>query len=48
MCVALNDKCDSEAAIERYDQALRIKPAFAEAYYNLVVALNDKGDLADT
>ena len=33
-----------DAAIESYKQALRIKPDFADAYYNMGVALNDKGD----
>ena len=33
-----------DAAIESYKQALKIKPDYAEAYYNMSVALNDKGD----
>ena len=33
-----------DAAIESYKQALRIKPDYADAYYNMGVALNDKGD----
>ena len=32
------------AAIDSYKQALKIKPDYAEAYYNMGVALNDKGD----
>ena len=34
-----------DAAISSYKQALKIKPDYAEAYYNMSVALNDKGDL---
>ena len=33
-----------DAAIDSYKQALKIKPDYAEAYYNMGVALNDKGD----
>ena len=33
-----------DAAIDSYKQALKIKPDYAEAYYNMSVALNDKGD----
>ena len=31
-------------AIDSYKQALKIKPDYAEAYYNMGVALKDKGD----
>ena len=31
-------------AIDCYKQALKIKPDYAEAYYNMGVALKDKGD----
>ena len=34
-----------DAAIDSYKQALKIKPDYAEAYYNMGVALKDKGDL---
>ena len=34
-----------DAAIISYKQAIKIKPEYAEAYYNMGVALNDKGDL---
>jgi len=33
-----------DAAIESYKQALKIKPDYAEAYYNMGVALNDQGN----
>ena len=33
-----------DAAIDSYKQALKIKPDYAEAYYNMGVALNDKGN----
>jgi len=32
-------------AIDSYKQALKIKPDYADAYYNMGVALNDKGNL---
>ena len=32
---ALKDKGDLEAAIDSYKQALKIKPDYAEAHYNL-------------
>jgi hypothetical protein len=41
---ALHDKGVLEAAIDSYKQALKIKPDYAEAYYNMGVALNDKGN----
>ena len=31
-------------AIDNYKQALKIKPDYAEAYYNMGIALKDKGD----
>ena len=34
-------------AIEYYDEAIRLKPDFANAYYNRGVAKNEKGDLDD-
>jgi tetratricopeptide (TPR) repeat protein len=34
-----------DAAVDRYKQALKIKPDYAEAYYNMGNALNAKGDL---
>ena len=34
-----------DAAIACYKQALKIKPGFADAYYNMGNALRDKGDL---
>jgi len=33
-----------DAAIESYKKALEIKPDYAEAYYNMGIALKDKGD----
>jgi len=45
MANALKDKGDLEAAIVSYQQALKIKPDYAEAYNNMGVALQDKGDL---
>jgi len=33
-----------DAAIDSYKQALKIKPNYAEAYYNMGVALKDKGN----
>ena len=33
-----------DAAIDCYKKALKIKPNYAEAYYNMGVALKDKGD----
>ena len=33
-----------DTAIESYNQALKIKPDYVEAYYNMAVAQNDKGD----
>ena len=44
MGVAQNHKGDSEAAVESYKKALKIKPDYAEAYNNMGVAQNDKGD----
>ena len=38
------DKGDLEAAIDSFKQALKIKPDYAEAYYNMGNALKDKGD----
>ena len=42
----------SNAALQRYDeaidsykQAIKIKPDYAEAYYNMGIALQDKGEL---
>ena len=34
-----------DVAIENYKQALKIKPDYVEAYYNMGVAQKDKGDL---
>ena len=34
-----------DAAIDSYKEALKIKPDYADAYYNMGIALNDKGDL---
>ena len=34
-----------DAAIDSYKQALIIKPDYADAYYNMGIALKDKGDL---
>ena len=34
-----------DAAIDSYQQALRIKPDYADAYYNMGIALKNKGDL---
>ena len=34
-----------DAAIDSYKQALKIKPDYADAYYNMGNALKDKGDL---
>ena len=44
--VALKNQGDIAAAIEHYQQALRIKPDLAEAHNNLGVALKDQGDIA--
>jgi tetratricopeptide (TPR) repeat protein len=45
MGAALHDKGNLEAAIDSYKQVLKIKPDYAEAYYNMGVALKDKGNL---
>jgi 2-polyprenyl-3-methyl-5-hydroxy-6-metoxy-1,4-benzoquinol methylase/tetratricopeptide (TPR) repeat protein len=45
MGTALQDKGDLEAAIDSYKQALKIKPDYAEAYYNIGAVQQDKGDL---
>ena len=34
-----------DAAINSYKQAIKIKPDYAEAYYNMGVDLQNKGDL---
>ena len=34
-----------DAAIVSYQKALKIKPDYAEAYYNMGIALDNKGDL---
>ena len=34
-----------DAAIDSYKEALKIKPDYADAYYNMGIALKDKGDL---
>ena len=34
-----------DAAIDSYKQALKIKPDYADTYYNMGIALKDKGDL---
>ena len=34
-----------DAAIDSYKQALKINPDYADAYYNMGIALKDKGDL---
>ena len=33
-----------DAALESYKKALEIKPDYAEAYFNMGIALKDKGD----
>ena len=42
---ALAGKGDLDAAIDSYKQALKIKPDYAEAHYNIGKALKEKGDL---
>ena len=34
-----------DAAIDSYKNALKINPDYAEAHYNMGIALKDKGDL---
>jgi len=34
-----------DAAIDSYKQALKIKPDYADAYFNMGIAIKDKGDL---
>jgi predicted TPR repeat methyltransferase len=41
----LKDKGDLDAAIDSYNQAIKINPDYAEAYSNLGAALKDKGEL---
>ena len=38
-------KAELDAAIDSYKQAIKIKPDYAEAYYNMGNALKDKGEL---
>ena len=38
------DERDLDSAINRYRQALKIDPDFAEAHNNLAGALTEKGD----
>ena len=45
MGVALKDNDDLDAAIDSYQQALKIRPDYAEAYNNMGQALNEKGKL---
>jgi len=45
MGTALKDKGELDAAIESYNQALKIKPDYAEAHSNMGTALKDKGEL---
>jgi tetratricopeptide (TPR) repeat protein len=44
MGAALKNKDDPEAAIDCYKQALKIKPDYAEAYYNMGNTLKNKDD----
>jgi len=41
---ALKDKGELNAAIDSYKQAIKIKPDYADAYYNMGNALKDTGD----
>jgi tetratricopeptide (TPR) repeat protein len=45
MGAALKDKGEIETAIDSYQQALKNKPDYADAYYNMGDALQKKGDL---
>jgi protein O-GlcNAc transferase len=40
------DLMQFDAAIDNYKQAIKIKPDYADAYYNMGVVQKDKGDLA--
>lgn len=40
----LYQKADLDGAVAEYREAVRLKPDFAEGYYNLGVALQEKGD----
>jgi len=42
---AQKNKGDLDAAIDSYKQALKIKPDYADAYYNMGIVLRAKGDL---
>jgi tetratricopeptide (TPR) repeat protein len=44
MGTALSDKGDFEGAIESYKHALKIKPDYLGAYYNMGSVMRDKGD----
>ena len=41
------DQGNLEEAIEAYNKALAIKPDYAEAYYNMGMALQDQGELEE-
>jgi protein O-mannosyl-transferase len=43
--VALDDKGQTDKAIGHYQEALRLKPAYADIYYNLGLAFGKKGQL---
>lgn len=43
--ILLREQGDLDGAIESYRQAIKLRPDFQEAMYNLGVALQAKGDL---
>ncbi|GJM12241.1 MAG: hypothetical protein DHS20C12_06440 [Pseudohongiella sp.] len=43
--VALQQRGDLDAAIENYQQAVKIKPNYTQVYYTMGLALRNKGDL---
>ncbi|MDE0784732.1 MAG: tetratricopeptide repeat protein, partial [Planktomarina sp.] len=45
MGIALKDKGESDAAIDSYKQAIKIKPDYADAFSNMGIALQAKGEL---
>jgi protein O-mannosyl-transferase len=45
--IALNDRGKSDEAIAQYQQAIELRPRYAEAHYNLARLLAQKGQLDD-